>query len=100
MQEQFSRIEIAGQGAGITYLGLDLAGLAYDARSDFAPCSELTSRVQTGAVPQKAQLRQLSAAGVENVFGLLVEERVQVEIRGQGVKAQVVPTPFYRRKRS
>jgi aminomethyltransferase len=25
---------------------------------------------------------------------------VKVEIRGQGVKAQVVPTPFYRRQRT
>ena len=47
----------------------------------------------TGAVPQEEYCAGLRAAGICECW----RRQVKVEIRGKDVKAQVVPTPFYKR---
>jgi aminomethyltransferase len=65
---------------GYNLLGLDGKKIGYVTSGSYAPF--LKKNIALGYVPPDR-----SAAGTE----------LQVEIRGQGVKAKVVPTPFYKK---
>lgn len=85
------------QGTKRVLVGLEMIdrGIARDAYKVLDPAGREIGYVTSGS-PAPFLKKNIALAYVAPEFALLGSE-VKVEIRGQGVKAQVVPTPFYKR---
>ena len=88
------------KAAGVkrTLVGLEMIerGIArdgYKVLDDCGPRDRLRHQRIARAVSEEEHRAGLCAAGVCCRWA----QKLKVEIRGQGVKAQVVPTPFYKR---
>jgi aminomethyltransferase len=86
-------------GAKRTLVGLDMTerGIARDEYKVLDPGGHEIGYVTSGS-PAPFLKKNIALAYVPVEFGA-VGTRVKVEIRGQGVEAVVVPTPFYKRQR-
>jgi aminomethyltransferase len=80
-----------------TLVGLEMVerGIARDGYKVLSDAGVEIGYVTSGS-PAPFLKKNIALAYVPPEFGQL-GATVKVEIRGQGVKAQVVPTPFYRK---
>jgi aminomethyltransferase len=80
-----------------TLVGLEMTerGIARDDYKIQDPTGKEIGYVTSGS-PAPFLKKNIGLAYVPTAFGSLGQE-LKVEIRGQGVKAMIVPTPFYRR---
>ena len=88
------------EGLGKTLVGLEMVerGIARDGYKVFDESGREIGYVTSGS-PAPFLKKNIALAYVPPQQSAL-GNTVKVEIRGQGVKAQVVPTPFYKRKKS
>jgi aminomethyltransferase len=82
-----------------TLVGLEMTerGIARDDYKIQDPTGKEIGYVTSGS-PAPFLKKNIGLAYVPTAFGSLGQE-LKVEIRGQGVKAMIVPTPFYRRSK-
>jgi aminomethyltransferase len=85
------------EGTNRTLVGLEMTerGIARDGYKVLDPSGREIGYVTSGS-PAPFLKKNIALAYVPTEFAALGTE-LRVEIRGQGVKAQVVPTPFYRK---
>jgi aminomethyltransferase len=85
------------EGLKRTLVGLEMVGRGI-ARDDYKVLDQAGKRIGyvTSGSPAPFLRKNIALAYVPPQFAE-VGSKVAVEIRGQGVEAQVVPTPFYRR---
>jgi aminomethyltransferase len=85
------------EGTNRTLVGLEMTerGIARDGYKVLDPSGREIGYVTSGS-PAPFLKKNIALAYVPTEFAALGTE-LKVEIRGQGVKAQVVPTPFYKK---
>jgi aminomethyltransferase len=85
------------EGTNRTLVGLEMTerGIARDGHKVLDPSGREIGYVTSGS-PAPFLKKNIALAYVPTEFAALGTE-LKVEIRGQGVKAQVVPTPFYKK---
>jgi aminomethyltransferase len=85
------------EGTNRTLVGLEMTerGIARDGYKVLDPSGREIGYVTSGS-PAPFLKKNIALAYVPTEFAALGTE-LRVEIRGQGVKAQVVPTPFYKK---
>jgi aminomethyltransferase len=86
-------------GTKRTLVGLEMIdrGIARDGYNVLDPAGRQIGYVTSGS-PAPFLKKNIALAYVPTEFAPVSSE-LQVEIRGQGVKAQVVPTPFYKKQK-